>query len=107
MWRLPVELNFAALKEAGDESAHLTDIEFGAGGSRGAECDTHELQARQRLKGTGGNDLQSVRAHCGVAFVFHDFQAVDHGAKGADEVVTHTADQKRREFDVVHGRGSL
>ncbi|MEJ0042116.1 MAG: hypothetical protein WDM81_07800 [Rhizomicrobium sp.] len=100
----PIELDLAALQQAGDQPSDLADIEFRAGRPGGAESNAHELEPGQCLQRARRDDLQRVGAHRRVALVLHHFEAVDDRTERADQVMADPADQESGEFDVVHGR---
>ena len=102
-----MQRDLAAAQEPGNQTADFAQVQFRPGGTGRPEGDAHELQPRQRLGRTGGDDLERIGAHGGVALVLQNLQAVDHGPQRPHQIVAHPADQKRREIKVVHRvRGS-
>ena len=99
----PVQLHLGAQENAVDQTADFGQVEFRTHRAGGTEGDAGEFETGGDLLGGTGHQLEGVGAHAGVALVRQHFQAVAHGAHGADQIVADPADEQGGEFDVVHG----
>src|SRR6185437_8326652 len=92
--QVPGNLGLVVFEKATGDGLGIAEVDLGAGRARGAKGDAAELQFSGAGTGAFLDQIEGEGPSLLVLGLIQNFQAVDDGADGADQIVTDTRAQQ-------------